>query len=230
MNAAWYGRFRSPRIGLERSEGGSGVGERGPRGLLPAELASTIRVEQRDQFVARMVAPFLLVRLDDAEGDLELGLVEASTSEGRLLLPSIGFETSVDSTHGAAAKPLGGRPASQRSLATALTKVRHHGAPLRKRSDTSKPFTERISVGRALNNDIVLRHKSVSKFHAWFECDDNDAYYLSDARSTNTTTVNRVKLRENGRVELHDGDEVRFGEVNTVFCLPGLLWDAMRGE
>ncbi len=34
------------------------------------------------------------------------------------------------------------------------------------------PWVERISVGRARNNDIVLPHKSVSKLHAHFTKDD----------------------------------------------------------
>ncbi len=47
-----------------------------------------------------------------------------------------------------------------------------HVIALEKRDDASGPFPSRVSIGRARNADIVLRHESVSKFHAWFERDE----------------------------------------------------------
>jgi hypothetical protein len=195
---------------------------------MPPELAAQIRGDARDQFIERMISPIIIVRLEEPDGELASGLAKASTLNGSRLLPSLGFDTVVDDL------PTSDRPSRRagnpKTLAGQLAKGFHFAVPLRKRpASGSKPFAERISVGRALNNDIVLRHKSVSKFHAWFECDEDHGFYLADARSTNTTTVNAV-LVGSGPVKLHDGDEVRFGEVATLFCLPGLLWDAAHAD
>jgi pSer/pThr/pTyr-binding forkhead associated (FHA) protein len=85
---------------------------------------------------------------------------------------------------------------------------------------------DRISVGRAHNNDIVLRHSSVSKFHAWLECDEGRVFYVGDAKSKNGTKVNGEAVAG----ELHRlaaGDEIRFGQVVTTICPPDLFWDVV---
>src|SRR5215471_11717926 len=51
----------------------------------------------------------------------------------------------------------------------------------------ANPWAERILVGRASNNDIVLRHESVSKLHAYFEERQRGTLHLHDAKSANGT-------------------------------------------
>src|SRR5688500_18771120 len=52
-------------------------------------------------------------------------------------------------------------------LPVALARASCYVVPICKRAEAS--FLHQVSVGRARNHDIVLRHRSVSKFHAWFE-------------------------------------------------------------
>ena len=86
----------------------------------------------------------------------------------------------------------------------------------------------RVSVGRAHNKDIVLRHSSVSKFHAWFEVEP-ECMYVSDAGSTNLTRVNDETIEPRTRVVVAPGDAVRFGALETVLCSPETLWSYLNG-
>jgi pSer/pThr/pTyr-binding forkhead associated (FHA) protein len=67
------------------------------------------------------------------------------------------------------------------------------------------------TVGRALDNDIVLESGDVSRHHARFEFTD-DALRLVDLNSTNGTRVNGKGVRSNSAVRT--GDEVTFGTLS----------------
>lgn len=96
--------------------------------------------------------------------------------------------------------------------------------PISKRSFSS--FLERISVGRVQSHDVVLRHPSVSKFHGWFEVQQDGQLYLGDAGSLNSTYVNDARVT--GRVRVQPGARVRFGLLEThVFTLES-FWMALR--
>ena len=204
--------------------------------LKPAEIVSLVRAHGRTGFVHEIDVTLLLVRLDDPEGDfaitLEAALEEAPTSGGRRPEASIGFETivgslpdTVRSTSVASHRPRAEFSATD--LNRQLQRLVFFAVPLQKRRGATNIFTERISVGRARTNDIVLRHHSVSKFHGWFECDEDDRYYLCDAKSTNATMVNGVQIPKGSPTALGPGDEVRFGEVVAILCPPEVLWDAL---
>ena len=176
----------------------------------------------------------LAVRVEDPLGELGLSLGEVERGPGARLRPArdaLGFATVVGSRADLEAAPPPPPPRRQQApaltaadLQARLAKAPHFFVPLRKRE--GKPFAERISVGRALNNDVVLRHASVSKFHAYFECDDKGGFYLTDARSKNTTTVNGAVVESMARV--HPGDEIAFGSVYATICPATVLWDALR--
>ena len=171
----------------------------------------------------------LAVRVEDPLGELGLSLGEVERGPGARLRPArdaLGFATVVGSRADLeAARRRQHAPAlTAADLQARLAKAPHFFVPLRKRE--GKPFAERISVGRALNNDVVLRHASVSKFHAYFECDDKGGFYLTDARSKNTTTVNGAVVESMARV--HPGDEIAFGSVYATICPATVLWDALR--
>jgi len=201
------------------------------KSLLPNSLVSQAQSQSRGEFVEAIDTPLLLIRVGGADTELALGLSEAPTAGGTRLLPTLGFNTIV----GEAPEPSKRfvAPASRAfdgaRVAFLLAQSLYFAAPLRKRTIAGKPFAERISVGRATNNDIVLRDGSVSKFHAWFECDDDDAYYVGDARSTNTTALNGTVVTGSELVRLRPGDELRFGAVEAVLCPPDILWDALVG-
>ncbi|MHC4599535.1 MAG: FHA domain-containing protein [Planctomycetota bacterium] len=74
-------------------------------------------------------------------------------------------------------------------------------------------FGSKISVGRSLNNSVVLRHPSISKFHAYFTAGEvrND-HHLTDVNSLNGTFLNDVRLTPMQKSEVRNGDKVAFGE------------------
>lgn len=70
-----------------------------------------------------------------------------------------------------------------------------------------------INIGRAVDNDIVLRDGSVSKYHSRLRS-SGDFYYLFDLASTNGTYVNDQRFQ---RLLLRDGDRIRMGNTVLVF-------------
>ena len=92
----------------------------------------------------------------------------------------------------------------------------------------ANPWTHRILVGRAANNDIVFRHESVSKLHAYFETDKERILRLHDAKSANGTRVDgqRIAPGSDG-VEVTSGTPIRFGLVVCEVIDSGDLYDAL---
>jgi FHA domain len=204
--------------------------------LKPAEMVSLARAHVRTGFAQAVGAPLLLVRLDDPTGDfaltLEAALEESPTSGGRRPEPSMGFETVIGNVADTmrTASLMGAQPASKvgpAEIGRVLLRSVHFAVPLHKRKGAANIFADRISVGRARTNDVVLRHFSVSKFQAWFECDEDDRFYVADAKSTNPTFLNGTQVPRAAPVAVTPGDALRFGDVAAVFCTPELLWDAL---
>ena len=73
-----------------------------------------------------------------------------------------------------------------------------------------------ITVGRGQTNDIVVDSNSISRQHARLQRTPAGVY-VQDMGSTNKTFVNGMPA--DGPVLLHDGDVVRFGEVEADFKL-----------
>lgn len=72
---------------------------------------------------------------------------------------------------------------------------------------------EPTRIGRALDNDIVISHSSVSRHHASVEGRDG-TFKLHDLASQNGTFVGRERVSE---APLCDGDTVRLGEAVLTF-------------
>ncbi len=69
------------------------------------------------------------------------------------------------------------------------------------------------SVGRGLDNDLVLESTDVSRHHAQIEYRDG-SYHLTDLGSTNGSRVNGQPVQ---RAILRDGDEIEFGSLHLQF-------------
>src|SRR4051812_21962466 len=60
--------------------------------------------------------------------------------------------------------------------------------PVKKVKDNA--FQRGVTVGRTSNNDVVLDHLSVSRFHAWFQRDEKSGIWsICDAGSKNGTKI-----------------------------------------
>ncbi len=73
------------------------------------------------------------------------------------------------------------------------------------------------SIGRGVENDIVITSKRISREHARL-LRQNRKTVLEDAGSTNGTFLNDEQIRE--PMELADGDRISIGDVTFVFHDP----------
>ena len=90
------------------------------------------------------------------------------------------------------------------------------------------PWKDRILIGRATNNDVVLRDPSVSKVHARAALRDG-TWVLSDAGSTNGTWVDDRPLTPQGPGSvLRSGVTVKLGSVHVTLLSAGELYDALK--
>jgi len=70
-------------------------------------------------------------------------------------------------------------------------------------------YQERVTVGRARNNDIVIRSAKISKIHSVFTKVE-EGYVVEDVGSVNGTAVNGALLKKGERMPMNDGDVVSF--------------------
>ncbi len=205
--------------------------------LHPEELLFRFRRQTRaDAIRSWATTQMLLIEAGERSPELLNGLVSSSTAQGAPLVATrdgISFSTNVATLPKIrAAMDSSTRPfASKETLLADLSRKSYFIAPLRKREvEGGKPFADRISVGRARNNDIVLRHDTVSKFHAYFDSDYDDVLWISDAKSTNGSFVGGKPVTPGDAKEVREGEEVRFGDITCVLCTPELAWDVVTGH
>jgi pSer/pThr/pTyr-binding forkhead associated (FHA) protein len=91
-------------------------------------------------------------------------------------------------------------------------------------------FPTMVSVGRTANNDIVINHPLVSKFHAFFRLGDGGRVELFEAGSKNGTFVGDLQLAAKEPRAVRSGDEVRFAELTYQFLDAGPAWDRVHRE
>jgi hypothetical protein len=128
-------------------------------------------------------------------------------------------------------RPYGGGATRTQTCSAALSELlrgqRGFAALVRKREGASSPYPDRVSVGRARNQDLVLRHSSVSKFHAYFEVSQG-VWHLTDGGSTNLTYLNGTALVPRTKATIAAGDQVRFGSISCLVCEAEDLWKFIR--
>jgi hypothetical protein len=99
--------------------------------------------------------------------------------------------------------------------------------PVRK---VHRTFPHMISVGRALNNDLVIVDESVSKLHAYFQKIPGTARLgIIDSGSTNGTWLNEERLPPEGApIEVKAGARLRFGRFTFTAMASTAYWDRAR--
>jgi hypothetical protein len=96
---------------------------------------------------------------------------------------------------------------------------------------SANPFKGMITIGRAANNDVVVEHPTVSKFHAFLRSSDDGAWQLVDAGSSNGTFLRLRRLDAQTPADVHDGDEIAFGrDARFRFYRPATLHALLRRE
>jgi hypothetical protein len=202
----------------------------------PREIVLQAGQQSLESFVAGFGRYMLLVVLDEPNSELAVGLQATEVRIGEA--DGLAFRTVVrDLDATVASDRLASSNAAARiSMAASntngsdvipreLLKVPCHIVPIQKRADRS--FLQHVSVGRARNHDIVLRHRSVSKFHAWFEHAEGNRLMVRDSDSRNHTFVDGQQITK--RAEVVPGQQVRFGSVETRVCTSEGIWLLLHG-
>jgi len=183
----------------------------------------------RAEVATAFEVPLLLVRADGDGGEL-LESLEALVETGVARVePGMGFHTASTERRPARMRSVPPPPMlAPQSLLVRIVRTPHVAVALGKRPGAGSAFSERVGVGRARNSDVVLRHASVSKFHAWFARDEENTYFVTDASSRNGTWRNGTPLTGGQGVRVSNGDLLRFGDVEATFCDALTLWEALH--
>lgn len=204
-------------------------------------LAKALLPEDLSRAVSRGKTTFstdygdtLLLLLQVEEGGEVLNGLQAAAGEGsRTGLPArrLDYHTEALDKHAVAALMAAAKRTEQdraQMVRDQLGLGKHYVAPLRKRESADRISLDRVTVGRATNNDIVLRDGSVSKLHAWFSLHEEREFSLADADSTNHTAVNGQRLEPRKLRHLLECDRIEFGAVSGIVCFAETLWAAIH--
>lgn len=213
----------------------SGVLQTAAQRLTPRALVSEALDRNLRQFLMLYGdTQFLLVGLGRDAGDLKSGLLSMSGCVGTSLQPSLNvmsYDTILSSDEVTTQTGLESDDPNTdfdaETLVNLLIQSPHFAIALRKRSNDPS-YSDRISLGRARNKDVVLRDSSISKFHAWLEMDEEGGFYLADAGSTNGTRLDGVMLTPMELVRARPGVSIRLGSVKATLCTTETLWRALH--
>jgi hypothetical protein len=90
-------------------------------------------------------------------------------------------------------------------------------------------FQRGVTVGRTTNNDLVLDDPSVSRFHAWFQLDD-DRWFVVDAVSKNGTYLQGQPLKPKQPTPIAEEAKIRFGTVEVTYLTANGLLQLLRSR
>jgi hypothetical protein len=113
---------------------------------------------------------------------------ERRVPDDSLLLEIVAPEQSSDSDNFPVLETVNKSVVSPRALSLAVGLRMESPVHLLRKTDRN-PFAGMITVGRAPNNDVVVAHTSVSKFHAYFRPKRGHELSIFDVGSTNGTHV-----------------------------------------
>jgi hypothetical protein len=90
-------------------------------------------------------------------------------------------------------------------------------------------FPELITIGRTINNDVVLANHSISRLHLYVTYRD-EQWWIADAGSKNGSWLAGQKLHPRREVKLTPTSQVRAGELSLTFYLAYDAYDALGGQ
>jgi pSer/pThr/pTyr-binding forkhead associated (FHA) protein len=93
---------------------------------------------------------------------------------------------------------------------------------------SSSAFPFGITIGRTENNDVVLRHEQVSRFHAFVQPQTGGGFALVDANSKNGTFVNGQLLTPSKPELLGPRARIGFGGLVVDFYEPQAFIEYLR--
>ena len=99
--------------------------------------------------------------------------------------------------------------------------------PLTKKPQAS--FPDRITIGRTMNNDIVIADASVSRFHAYVRR-DGGSWVVADAGSKNGSWLRGEVLEARREKPIGSGAVIKIGEVELTFYMAAELYAALGGR
>ena len=91
-------------------------------------------------------------------------------------------------------------------------------------------FESKVLVGRALNNDIIIRASEISKVHACFTLDRKGATILQDMGSMNGTMVNGKRLKTKKHIRISTGDWITLWQYIFEYLSLDAMIDRLRAS
>jgi hypothetical protein len=205
------------------------------KALLPEDVSRAVLTRGKTTFAAEYADTVLLLLRVELGGEVHQAL-KAAAGEGTgggVPARRLDYQThSLDRNAAAALLAAANRTEEDRALLIReqLGLSHHYVVPLRKRQSADRISLDRVTVGRATNNDIVLRDSSVSKLHAWFSMHEEREFSVADADSTNHTAVNGRRLQPRKLRHLVECDRIEFGGISGVVCFAETLWAAIHDD
>ena len=89
-------------------------------------------------------------------------------------------------------------------------------------------FADIITMGRTPNNDVVIDHVTVSRFHAFLR-EGNGTWIVCDAGSKNGTCLDGKPLEPRQEVQISPGARITLGDIEVGFYLADALFDVLGG-
>ena len=94
----------------------------------------------------------------------------------------------------------------------------------------NNPYSDRISLGRARNCDVLLRNPSVSKLHAHIRKEPNGTWVVIDANSHNGTTIDGLRVTASQPIPIKIGEPITFGGMIVRIATASMVYQALLGR
>ncbi|MBF0453993.1 MAG: FHA domain-containing protein [Magnetococcales bacterium] len=121
----------------------------------------------------------------------------------------------------------------QKNEVARLKMLEKHVYPLFGKVTPSNSKKNKISIGRASSNDIILLDQSISSKHAEFYVGEGktkklNVFSIKDLGSSNFTIVNGKRLAKFWEKELNYADVISFGRFSLVLVKPKDLYKKLK--